>query len=128
MKTTLFASAILLLAIASCNQTQQKTNPEEYPVNDPLLGNITTDTVNSVLTENEKCFTAALKNDSAFLKLKNVDGKVEGKLWNKFAEKDNSKGTLSGTMVGDTINLNYTFNAEGSTSERPIKMLIKDGK
>ncbi|MBU0696136.1 MAG: hypothetical protein KKE39_06370 [Bacteroidetes bacterium] len=122
MKSKLITTAVLLIGLAACNQT----NHQEGTSKDSLLINTTTDSF--TLNENVQCYTASLKNDSAFLSLKSTDGKIEGKLWNKFYEKDNSKGTLSGTIENDTLKLNYTFNAEGSTSERPIKLLIKGDK
>nr|MBC7614085.1 hypothetical protein [Pseudopedobacter sp.] len=122
MKIKLITTAVLLMGLAACNQTNHK----EETSNDSLLTNTTTDSL--TLNENVQCYTASLKNDSAFLSLKNTNGKIEGKLWNKFYEKDNSKGTLSGTIENDTLKLNYTFNAEGSTSERPIKLLMKGNK
>jgi hypothetical protein len=123
MKIKHLALAVLLMTLAACHQTDHK---EETAKDSPLTGSTSTDSL--ILNENIQCYTASLKNDSAFLSLKNTDGKIEGKLWNKFYEKDNSKGTLSGTMKNDTLKLIYTFNAEGSTSERPIKMVMKGNK
>lgn len=129
MKTKLLSTAFLLLAIVACNQNPSKEAPKDYPVNDPQLGNITTDTTSSLIGKNERCFMATLKTDSFFLSLsKNDDGKISGKLWLKYYEKDNNKGDLAGVMNADTLNLKYTFSSEGSTSERPIKLLIQDGK
>ena len=127
MKIKSFASIVLLLAVAACNQNKEKKAPTEYPVNDPLLGNVTTDTSHVELGENEQCFMAHVKKDSAFISIKKIGPKVAGKLWYKFYEKDNAKGTFTGTMNQDTLNLDYTFSAEGSTSERPIKMLFENG-
>lgn len=122
MKIKHITTVVLLMGLAACNQTDSKQGTAK----DSLLTSTSTDSL--ILNKNIQCYNASLKNDSAFLSLKNTNGKIEGKLWNKFYEKDNSKGTLSGTMENDTLKLNYTFNAEGSTSERPIKMVIKGNK
>ncbi|MEO5912306.1 MAG: hypothetical protein ABIP95_15575 [Pelobium sp.] len=127
MKTKLLSSAFLLLAIVACNQNPSKEAPKDYPINDPQLGNITTDTTSPLIGKNEKCFMASLKTDSAFLSISEDNNQIKGRLWYKFFEKDNNKGDLSGTMVGDTLKLDYTFNSEGVTSKRPLKMLIQNG-
>ena len=96
-------------------------------MNDPQLGNITTDTSSHSLSDQPLCYTAFVKTDSAFLSLKESNGEVTGKLWYKFGEKDKSKGDLKGTLVNDTLKLNYTFKAEGTTSEMPITFSQKNG-
>lgn len=116
MKINYTITAIVLMALVGCNQSGN--------TNDSLSTSIPTDSITT--NKSIQCYTASLKNDSAFLSLKNIDGKIEGKLWYKFAEKDNSKGLLSGIMDNDTLKLNYIFNSEGSTSERPLKMLLKE--
>jgi uncharacterized protein YcfL len=123
MKTINFLSIISLFALIACNQTP----PKEYPVNDPQLGNITTDTTSFSLSNDEQCFLAFAKKDSAFLSLTQEDGKILGKLWYKFYEKDQAKGTLTGTQNQDTLNLTFNFNAEGVSSEMPLKLYYKDG-
>jgi hypothetical protein len=123
MKAIKFLCIVLLFAAVACNQTP----PKEYPVNDPLLGNITTDTTSFSLTNDEQCFLAFVKKDSAFLSLKQKEKKISGKLWYKFYEKDQAKGTISGTQNKDTLNLTFYFNAEGVSSEMPLKLYYKDG-
>ncbi|OAQ38171.1 hypothetical protein A5893_15340 [Pedobacter psychrophilus] len=128
MKNKLFTGFVALLSLAACNQNQKKDAPAEYPVNDPQLGNVTTDTSAFKLSNDEQCFMAHLKKDSAFLSLREENGEIKGKLWYKFAEKDNSKGDLTGKLDKDTLKLNYTFASEGvKGNEMPIKLSYKNG-
>lgn len=127
MKTNLITGIVLMFAVAACNQNGAKQPPAEYPANDPLLGNVTTDTSRLGLSDEITCYTAHIKKDSAFLSLQESGGEVTGNLWYKFAEKDNSKGSLKGTLVNDTLKLNYTFQSEGTTSEMPLKLSHKNG-
>jgi len=128
MKNKLFTGIVALLALAACNQNPKEKAPAEYPVNDPQLGNVTTDTSSLKLTNDEQCFTAHLKKDSAFLSLKEENGEIKGRLWYKFAMKDNSKGDLVGKMDKDTLKLNYTFAAEGiKGNQMAIKIFYKNG-
>ncbi len=127
MKNKVFTGIVLLFALAACNQNQTKEAPAEYPVNDPQLGNVMTDTSRLSLSDETQCYTAFVKTDSAFLSIQETNGEVTGKLWYKFAEKDNSKGNVKGTLDNDTLKLTYTFDAEGKTSKMPIKLSHKDG-
>ena len=128
MKNKLLIGMVVLLAVAACNQNPKEKAPAEYPVNDPQLGNVTTDTSSFKLITNEQCFMAHLKKDSAFLSLKEENGQIKGRLWYKFAEKDNSKGDLTGKMEKDTLKLNYIFAAEGvKDNQMHIKLFYKNG-
>jgi DUF4097 and DUF4098 domain-containing protein YvlB len=128
MKNKLFTGIVALLALAACNQNPKEKAPAEYPVNDPQLGNVTTDTSSFKLTKDEQCYMAHVKNDSAFLSLKEVNGEIKGRLWYKFAEKDNSKGDVIGKLDKDTIKLSYTFGSEGvKGNQMPIKLSYKNG-
>ncbi len=128
MKNILFTGIISFFALFACNQNQKEKTPAEYPVNDPQLGNVTIDTSSLKLSGDEQCYMAHLKKDSAFISLKEENGKIKGRLWYKFAEKDNSKGDLTGKMDKDTLKLNYTFAAEGvKGNQMPMKLFYKNG-
>lgn len=110
-----------MIALFSCNQkttTTQETQSDSVVVEEKA----------SIIDGNEKCFLATLGKDSAFLALKIVEEKVNGSLNYQFYKKDNNKGTVEGTLNKDTLNLVYTFSSEGSTSTRPIKMLLRNNK
>jgi hypothetical protein len=114
-----FGLIMIALAIYSCTQNTLKNQPDDNE-----------SSVNSsdklVLDTSKQCFLAVLGKDSALLSLQLVEGKLKGNLKYHFFEKDNSNGTVEGMMFKDTLYLNYTFNAEGSTSTRPLKMLLSN--
>jgi hypothetical protein len=87
MKAIKFLCIVLLFAAVACNQTP----PKEYPVNDPLLGNITTDTTSFSLTNDEQCFLAFVKKDSAFLSLKQEEKKYRVNYGTSFTRKIKQK-------------------------------------
>lgn len=112
--------AYLLLAfilLTGCNQNQQQSN----------------DTDTAVIAESEdalamECFEATVGKDSASLSINNLNGKITGLLSFNFFEKDDSQGEIKGEFKGDTLFVDYTFNAEGQVSKNPLVFLQKDGK
>ena len=117
----LIIGSVCLTALFGCNQN--KTSTKEN-----LKDSTAIVVKEAFIDQNSKCFLATLAKDSAFLKLKVVEGKVEGTLNYKFFEKDKNTGIIEGTLNNDTINLIYSFSSEGSISTRPIKMLINNGQ
>lgn len=112
---------VCLTALFSCNQNKTSTKENQKDSTAIVVKE-------AFIDQNSKCFLATLVKDSAFLKLKVVEGKVEGTLNYKFFEKDKNTGTVEGTLNNDTLNLIYTFSSEGSISTRPVKMLINNGQ
>lgn len=55
MKNNLLTGIVLLFALTACNQNQTKEPPAEYPVNDPQLGNVMTDTSRLTLSAVAQC-------------------------------------------------------------------------
>ncbi len=108
---------IIFFGFTACIQNQKK-------ISDVDQGNQKSKPNILFINNTEKCFFASLGKDSAFLTLKKNGSEVSGKLAYQFFEKDNNKGTLIGNLDGDTLNLNYTFQSEGSTSTRFLKFLI----
>ena len=72
------------------------------------------------------CYAVISEKDSAFLSYEDNLGTITGKLHYKNYEKDSSKGDFSGLMNGDTLKVTYTFQSEGSTSNREI-WFLKNG-
>lgn len=75
----------------------------------------------------QTCYVAVSGKDSVFVSLDDNLGTIIGKMRYKNFEKDSSFGDVSGTQNGDTLKLNYVFEAEGTTSDREIYFLRKDG-
>lgn len=110
MKQFLKVSPLLLAVFmfaSGCGNTNNKTaltsnnsTPEE-----PLKG----------------CYIAVIKKDTIQLAITEVQGnQINGSLVYNFWEKDRSKGTFSGEYKDGILSANYVFNAEGTTSERPV--------
>lgn len=75
----------------------------------------------------QDCYVAVNGKDSVFISVEDNLGTIIGKMRYKNFEKNSSYGDISGTQHGDTLKLNYTFQAEGTTSEREIYFLKKGG-
>jgi hypothetical protein len=73
----------------------------------------------------QTCYLQATGKDSVFVSLEDNLGTITGKMRYKNFEKDSSFGDVIGSQNGDTLKLNYTFEAEGKTSEREIYFLRK---
>lgn len=110
---------VLAIIICSCNQNTTKNQTEEA-----------TSLINKqqklVIDTSKTCYLAVVGKDTALLSLQIVEGKLKGNLKYHFFEKDKSDGVVEGMMFKDTLYLNYTYNAEGSTSTRPLKMLLSN--
>ena len=120
-----FLSALIILTAASCEKKSTETvdtqtvNPDSITVpesNEPLES--------STL---QTCYMEVTGKDTLFVSLDDNLGTITGKMRYKNFEKDSSFGDVMGTQNGDTIKLNYTFEAEGTTSDREIYFLRKDG-
>ena len=125
MKTYVLAAFVAFLTLSCDKKSTEITNNE----------NISTDTIDIPATNDpiesstlQTCYMTAVGKDSVFITLEDNLGTITGKMRYKNFEKDSSSGDLMGNQNGDTIKLMYTFDAEGSTSEREIYFLKKDGK
>ena len=73
----------------------------------------------------QSCYLGISGKDSTMISLDDNLGTITGKMrYNNF-EKDSSSGDIIGIQNGDTLKLNYTFQSEGSLSEREIYFLKK---
>jgi hypothetical protein len=67
------------------------------------------------------CYVLVLKKDSLQLAVTAVNGKaVEGSMTLNFAEKDRSNGTFKGEYDKGILIGIYTFNSEGTSSQRQV--------
>lgn len=122
MKKSILATLVLLAAF-SCEkketETLTKTPPESVVIpetNEPIES--------STL---QTCYLGATGKDSVFVSLDDNLGTLTGKMRYKNFEKDSSHGDLMGTKNGDTLKLTYTFESEGTKSDREIYFLQKEG-
>ncbi len=129
MKTFFIISALGLALMLSCGDSKTKNQEDRfnYPTTDPLLSAQKTEISTDTLNDGKQCFVAHIKRDSAFLSLYKTGNTIRGSLHYKFYEKDNTKGDLAGTLNGDTLELNYTFASEGTTSQKPIRFIYEKG-
>lgn len=104
-----------LLFTACQNQTENKSNTDQQ------TPGTTTTTISSI----KECYTYIKNRDTASLSFTNTNGMLDGELTYKLYEKDSNKGIIEGEMKGDTLMLNYIFNAEGRESIRQVVMLKK---
>lgn len=76
----------------------------------------------------DNCYFGVIGKDSIFLSLNDNLGTITGKMRYKNFEKDSSFGDVIGSKNGDTIQLNYTFQSEGTTSDKEINFLKKEDR
>ncbi|WP_017256824.1 hypothetical protein [Pedobacter arcticus] len=111
MKTFITLLSATAFLFAACNQNQPKQTTEE-----------TTTENTKVATQ---CYLGLSGKDSVTMSINNIDGNVTGTLVFNFLEKDDSNGDIKGSFSGDTLFVNYVFNAEGTVSKSPLVFLKK---
>ena len=118
-------SAFIAIAALSC----EKKSTEKVSSQTKAPDSVTVRESNEPVEPStlQSCYFAANGKDSVFVSLDDNLGTITGKMRYKNFEKDSSSGDVMGTQNGDTIKLSYTFQAEGTTSEREIYFLKKDG-
>lgn len=109
MKTFITALTASVFLIAACNQNKPTEN--------------TADSAQDSTATAKQCYEATVKTDSASLSYEIIHDKVVGKLAFNFAEKDDSNGDITGYFSGDTLFVDYVFQAEGTTSKNPLAFL-----
>lgn len=114
---------VITASVLSCNKKNESVMKD--------VNNKDTLTLNEsdIMVEEipENCYMEATGKDSLFVTLSDNLGTVTGKMHYKNFEKDSSFGDLVGMADGDTLKLEYNFQAEGTTSTREIWFLKKDG-
>ena len=118
-------SAFIAIAALSC----EKKSTEKVSSQTKAPDSVTVPESNEPIEPStlQTCYFATNGKDSIFVSLDDNLGTITGKMRYKNFEKDSSSGDVMGTQNGDTIKLSYTFQAEGTTSEREIYFLKKDG-
>ena len=121
MKNNLILITVVL-SIFSC----EKKNTEKIETGDSADSISVAETAAPVESSTlQNCYIQVTGKDSVFISLDDNLGTITGKMRYKNFEKDNSTGDIMGTKSGDTLKLNYTFQSEGSTSDREIYFLKK---
>lgn len=118
-------SAFIVITALSCEKKSTETVSSQTKAPD----SVTVPESNEPIEPStlQTCYFATNGKDSIFVSLDDNLGTITGKMRYKNFEKDSSSGDVMGTQNGDTIKLSYTFQAEGTTSEREIYFLKKDG-
>ena len=114
-KLNLYFLPIAILIISSCNSNQKSSNQDTAGLAD------------SFKTVSPKCYQAVIGQDSAFLTIKEIDGKVAGELSFNFFNKgkEDNHGTISGAFKGDTLFVDYSFILNKTTYLNPQIFLRK---
>jgi hypothetical protein len=116
-KLTVLLAAILAVAAACNNDTEQKTTTADTPAIPE----------NKVMIPVSSCYANASKGDTVKMKVEVFKNVVTGTLSYQLKEKDSNKGEFEGQFHGDTLVADYRFMSEGKQSVRQIVFLIKDG-
>ena len=116
-------AVFLAVALASCNKKNESI-VKDVNNKDSLTLNESDIQIDEIP---ENCYMEATGKDSLFVRISDNLGTVTGKMHYKNFEKDSSFGELVGMADGDTLKLEYNFQAEGTTSTREIWFLKKDG-
>ncbi len=119
-----FAVLTVALVMTACEK-KTATESNDTPATDSTVIPETTEPRAS--STDQTCYMSVVKKDSVFLSLEDNLGTITGAMKYQNFEKDGSHGTVIGFKNGDTLKLNYTFEAEGTTSEREIYFLQKEG-
>lgn len=118
-------SALIILTAASCEKKSIETVDLQTSAPDSTIVPESNEPIESSTLQN--CYMEATGKDTLFISLDDNLGTITGKIRYKNFEKDSSFGDVMGTQNGDTLKLNYTFESEGTTSDREIYFLRKDG-
>ena len=124
MKNFILITSVLAVSIR-CEKKIDSTINSENKNADSLTSLENSKPIES--STEQSCYLGVTGKDSVFISLDDNLGTFTGKMRYKNFEKDSSSGDVMGTQNGDTIKLSYTFQAEGTTSEREIYFLKKDG-
>ena len=122
MKKFIISALVVLLAL-SCNKNSAETTVHSTPMDSMVVVPETNEPIESSTLQT--CYLEVSGKDSVFVSLEDNLGTIIGKMRYKNFEKDSSMGTVIGSQYGDTLKLTYTFEAEGTTSDRMIYFLRK---
>ena len=122
MKNLIF-SALIASFVLSCDKKATEITTTDNSLDSMVVVPETNEPIES--SSLQTCYMQATGKDSVFVFLEDNLGTIIGKMRYKNFEKDSSSGDLVGSQNGDTLKLMYTFEAEGTTSEREIYFLRK---
>lgn len=107
----------MIFSLASCNKKAEDTQVvTEKEMEQPEIS-----------VSEKQCYLWTKGKDSISMSLVTANGNnVTGELKYNFFEKDDSSGTVSGMYKGDTLYVDYNFEAEGTKSFREA-VFIKKG-
>lgn len=120
MKTAFFA----LTATAILISCQKKSGVDESQTT-AKTDSITA--IDVVAPNVPQCYEFVQAKDTISFTFLQDGAAIDGQLRFQNYEKDSSAGKAVGTVSGDTLKLDYTFQAEGTTSVREMRFL-KSGK
>ena len=123
MKKIILSAIIMSLAFLSCEKKKTDLVTSDDSLDSMVVVPETNEPIESSTLQT--CYMEVTGKDSVFVTLEDNLGTIIGKMRYKNFEKDSSSGDLIGSQNGDTLKVNYTFEAEGKTSEREIYFLRK---
>lgn len=124
MKNLIFSALILSMAL-SCEKKSTEVEMPEQSIDSLVIIPETNEPIESSTLQT--CYMEVISKDSVFLTLDDNLGTITGKMRYKNFEKDSSFGDVMGHQNADTLKLVYTFASEGTTSEREIYFIKKEG-
>lgn len=106
----------MIFSLASCNKKAEDTQVvTEKEMEQP-----------EITVSEKQCYLWTKGKDSISMSIVTANGNnVTGELEYNFFEKDGSFGTVSGMYKGDTLYVDYNFEAEGMKSQREIAFVKK---
>lgn len=118
---------VLLFWACNGNQTTTAASKDTAASSQTIHTNITDTVVTSAKPIMlNGCYQMTVKRDTATLRLNVKDSTITGELQYDFYQKDDNSGTIKGVLRGDTIDAEYTFQSEGTTSVREVVFKIQD--
>ncbi|MFC5284512.1 hypothetical protein [Pedobacter alpinus] len=112
MKKYILILSAIAFGFTACNQNKPKEASE----------------VLNETNASKECYLATSGKDSSSISFDNKNGEVTGILNFNFLEKDDTNGEIKGSFKGDTLFVDYVFQAEGTTSKNPLVFLKKGDK
>jgi hypothetical protein len=120
MKNKYLAILILPAVLVAC---QPKPAGTDQSANNAAEAESTPRSETTAATK--KCYAHYKNRDTVELSIVTTGKQVTGTLRYQLFEKDRNNGTITGEIKGDTLLANYTFNSEGTESQRQVAFLRK---
>lgn len=104
MKIRILSLLALAVAVASCNNSSNNTDPAKP----------------SAAMSEPACYRFAADRDTVLLTFSTNDDVVSGTLVYNLYQKDKNTGTINGKIKGDLLVADYVFMSEGVSSVREV--------